>query len=328
MKKVIVDIFGADSGPAPVIKGTLNALEKFSELGVVFIGSRNIIEQYCRENDRIEIIETDDYITNEENPQVIFTGRDNSSVALGYKRLKNDDDCIGMISAGSTGALLIGSICRLGLIKGLKTPALSSNLPLYNGETACLVDCGANIQCTAKDLMRFAVMGNAFRQSIKPEATPRVALMSVGREDNKGTPLIQEAFSLIKELPLNFIGNMEGNDFVTGYADVIVTDGYAGNIILKNTEATGAVARGIVSAVAEKHSQQNEPVVKEILKELTLAFDFNTRGGATFLGTNKTIIKMHGFATEITPVACIEQLLRLEASGFSQKIKTALQNIQ
>ncbi len=327
MKKIIVDIFGADAGPQPVIKGTLSALEKYDELGVIFVGNRSIIEEYCSENDRIEIIETDDFIKNEENPQVIFTGRENCSIALGFKRLKTDGECIGMISAGSTGALLIGSICRLGLISGLKTPALSSNLPLYNGETVCLVDCGANIQCTAKDLMRFALMGNAFRQSIKPEATPRVALMSVGREDNKGTSIIQEAFALIKELPINFIGNMEGNDFVTGYADVIVTDGFAGNIILKNTEAAGAVARGIVSAIAEKYGRQDDTLIKDILNELTLIFDFNTRGGATFLGTEKTVIKMHGCATQETPVACIDQLLRLEASGFSQKIKAALQSI-
>lgn len=327
MKKVIVDIYGADNGPRPIIEGTLNALKIFDDLGVIFVGNGDIIKKYCEPSDKIQIIETDDYIKNEENPQVIFTGRDNCSIALGYKRLKDDDECIGMLSAGSTGALLIGSICRLGLIKGLKTPALSSNLPLYNGETACLVDCGANIQCTAKDLMRFAVMGNAFRESIKPESTPRVALMSVGREDNKGTPLIQEAFSLIKELPINFIGNMEGSDFVTGYADVIVTDGYAGNIILKNTEATGAVARGIVSALAEKYNRADDELIENILNELTLAFDFNRRGGATFLGTKKTVIKMHGCATEQTPVACIDQLLRLEKSGFSQKIKTALENL-
>lgn len=324
MKKVIIDIFGADAGPAPIIRGALRALEQHPELGLIFIGNRAEIEAHCTENQRIEIIETDDFIGNDENPAVIFTGRDNSSIALGFARLKNDEDCIGMLSPGSTGALLVGAICRLGLMEGLKTPALSSNLPLWNGETFCLVDCGANIQCTAKDLVRFARMGDAFRRSIKPEVTPRVALLSVGREDSKGTPLLQEAFGLLKKEPLNFIGNMEGNDMVMGYADVVVADGYAGNLLLKGTEAAGLLARGIVEKLAGQAGKENDPLIQAIRQQLTLTFDFNTRGGATFLGTKKTVIKMHGCAVEETPVACIDQLLRLEAAGFSGKIKEAL----
>ena len=328
MQKILVDIYGADLGPTPIIKGTLRAMEQFKEIGVIFIGNRGLIEQYCHENERIEIIETDDYITNNENPAVIFGGRDTCSVALGYARLKQDDECIGMLSAGSTGALLIGSICRLGLEKELKTPALSCDLPLFNGETACLVDCGANIQCTAKDLARFALMGDAFRRSIKPESLPRVALLTVGREDGKGTSLHQETFTKLKELPINFIGNMEGSDFVTAYADVIVADGFSGNILLKSSEAAGTVARNLVRSVAAELGKEQDPLVQAITDKLTLTFDFNTRGGATFLGTKKAVIKMHGCAVEETPVACIEQLLRLHNSGFIQKVHDALENFQ
>lgn len=326
MKKVIVDVYGADAGPLPIIKGTLRALDKFSELGVIFVANRKDVEGLCEIGGRIELIETDDYIKNNENPQVVFGGRDESSIALAYKRLKEDDECIGLLSAGSTGALLIGSICRLGLLKGLKTPALLSNLPLYNGELICLVDCGANIDPTAKDLARFALMGDAFRRSTKQGAVPKVALLSVGKEDAKGTPLTKEAFSLLKELPINFIGNAEGSDLVTGYADVIVADGFAGNILLKSTEAAGAVARNIVSAIAKQEGREDDELIKKISHHLMLTFDFNARGGATFLGTKKTVIKMHGCAVEETPVACIEQLLILEAAGFSQKIKQALED--
>lgn len=324
MKKIIIDIYGADAGPAPIIRGALKAREQHPELGLILIGNRAVIEEHCNECEWLEIIETDDFISNNENPAVIFTGRDQSSIALGYARLKEDENCIGMLSAGSTGALLVGSICRLGLVEGLKTPALSSNLPLWNGETVCLVDCGANISCTAKDLVRFARMGDAFRRSIKPESTPRVALLSVGREDSKGTPLTQEAFRLLKEQPIHFIGNMEGNDMVTGYADVVVADGYAGNLLLKCAEASGLVARGIVEKIAETAGRKDDPMVEAMLKQLSLTFDFNARGGATFLGTKKTVIKMHGCAVEETAVACIDQLLRLEAAGFSEKVRQAL----
>ena len=328
MKKIIVDIFGADNGPEPIIKGSLNALEHFPELGLVFVGDRETVENYCTvDGDRIELIETSDFISNNENPQVIFTGRDESSIAMGYKRLKTDNDCIGMISAGSTGALLIGSICRLGLIKGLKTPALLSNLPLYNGRMVCLVDCGANVQATAKDLCRFAVMGNALSYCMGNSENPRVGLLSVGREDRKGIPLTLEAFELIKQQPLNFIGNVEGSDMVTGYADVIVADGFAGNILLKACEASGLVAKGVVEHIAKQFGQEDSEMVKAMSEHLRLSFDYNRRGGATFLGTAKPVIKMHGCATVETPFACIDQLLKLKAAGFDEKIKSALENM-
>ena len=327
MKKIVVDIYGADAGPAPILKGCMQALDAHPDLGLVLVGDEATIAAVCGDHPRVEVLHTTDFISNEENPQVIFGGRDISSMAMAYGRLKTDDECIGMISPGSTGALLIGSICRLGLMKGLKVPALSSNLPLYDGRTVCLVDCGANIQCTPKDLARFAVMGNAFRQSFAPEVTPKVALLSVGREAGKGTPLQKEAYDLIAALPLNFIGNMEGNDLVTGYADVIVADGFAGNVLLKSTEAAGLVAKGIVAALAKQAGEENSPLMQEMLEQLRLTFDFNSRGGATFLGTKKTVVKMHGCAVEETAAACIDQLLRLEDGGFLSGLQQALEQV-
>lgn len=325
LKKAVIDIYGGDNGPEAIIKGSLNALQLYPQLGVIFVGSRKLIEQFVKESERVEIIETDDYISNDENPQVIFSGREQSSMVLSFSRLKNDEDCIGMLSSGSTGALLIGSIRHLGLIKGLRTPALSSDLPLYNGELVCLIDCGANISCTAHDLKRFAVMGNAFKECVNPEKVPRVALLSVGREPLKGNELIKEAHTLIKELPINFIGNMEGSDLTTGYADVVVADGFAGNIILKCAESTGLVAKGIVSEMAKRAGREDDELIQAIINHLNLSFNYNARGGATFLGTEKTVIKMHGCAVEDTVVACIDQLLRLEAAGFREKIKKALE---
>ena len=326
MKKIIVDIMGADNGPEMLIKGVLDAMDIYTDIGIIFVGNKDIINKYCTENERTEIIHTDDFISNNENPQEIFTGRDNCSIAISYKRLKEDDDCIGMLSAGSTGALLIGSICRLGLIKGLKTPALSSYLPVFTGNLVCLIDCGANIVCSAKDLQKFALMGNAFKESVDPEKTPRVALLSVGKEEGKGNPLTKEAYSLLKELPINFIGNIEGSDLVTDGADVIVTDGFSGNILLKSTEAAGLVARGIVDCIAKSQAKENDELIKTIKQALTLNFNFNAMGGATFLGTKKTVIKMHGSAVRETPASCIEQLLRLEKAGFKEKIEKALES--
>lgn len=328
MKKIVFDIYGADQGPAPLLDGAMEALQTNPDFGMVLVGDEALIrpkvEQYAIDPTRIEILHTTDYISNDEPAAVVFAGREQSSMVMAYRKLKEDADCIGMISAGATGALLVGSIRHLGLIEGLKTPALSSYLPLYTGELTCLVDCGANIQPTAKDLLRFALMGDAFRRCMAPGKSAKVALLSVGKEDSKGTPLTLEAFSLLREAPIDFIGNMEGSDLVTGYADVIVADGFAGNILLKSTEAAGLVARGILDHIAAQSGKSGDETVQAVRHALTQTFHFNARGGATFLGTQKTVIKMHGCAVKETVGACIDQLLSLEKAGFAQKIRDAL----
>ena len=327
MRKIIVDTFGADNGPEIIIKGSLDALINHQDLSLVFVGNKDTIHtiiknEYSDLKNRVEIIETDDYITNFEPPTVVLE-RQNSSVSLAYKRLKEDDECVGFLSAGNTGALLVGSIFKLGLIKGLKTPALSSAIPTANGNMVCLVDCGANIQCTPKDLVKFAIMGDAFIRSISPDKIPKVGLLSVGKEDGKGTPLIKETFGLLKELPLDFIGCIEGSDLTPGLVDVIVADGFAGNILLKSVESAGQTAKKMIEELSLT-DKENAAIYDKINKKLSEVFDLNTRGGATFLGTQKSVIKMHGCAEIETPSACIDQLVRLDKAGFSKKVLDAL----
>ncbi len=323
MKKIIVDIYGADAGPEVIVRGVAKAV-----LGrgifPVLVGEKRLIDEIMAEyniaDSCYEVIDTDDYITNDEPATCIFGGRDSSSAVLAFTRLKNDEDCIAMLSAGNTGALLVGSICRLGLVPSIKFPSLCSALPCADEKLVCLVDCGAVIDCTANDLVRFAKMGSVFSECYCGVENARVGLMSVGREDSKGSALTLEAFKKLKELPINFVGNLEGSDMVSGYADVIVTDGFSGNILLKNTEAVGKKA----IEIAERVCKNNPELAAEIRKELENCFDFNSRGAATFLGTKKTVVKMHGCATEKTVVASIEQIIRLEESDFSQKIAQIL----
>lgn len=325
MNKIIVDIYGADAGVEVVVRGVAKAINKCG-IFPVMVGEQSLIDKIMAENNIsnncYEVIDTDDYITNNEPATCVFGGRDNSSIVLAYERLKKDDECVAMLSAGNTGALLVGSICRLGLLPSIKFPSLCSALPCADDNLICLVDCGAVIDCTANDLVRFAKMGNVFSKCYCGVENPRVGLMSVGREDAKGSALTLEAFKELKELDINFIGNLEGSDMVSGYADVIVTDGFSGNILLKNTEAVGNKAMRIVESVCK----DNTKLATEIKKELSKSFDFNSRGAATFLGTKKTVVKMHGCANEDTTVASIEQILRLEKSNFSQKIAEALGN--
>ena len=319
MIKIVIDTLGADMGLAPVVEGVAKAFQEGQEFFPVLVGPaeeiRAILDREQIDATRYELVEGSQYIRNEDPPTAIFGDKNENTMAIAYDRLKNDETCHALLSAGNTGALLVGSICRLGLLPGLKFPALASALPCNGENLLCLVDCGANIECAAEDLARFARMGHVFSQSYCGIENPRIGLMSVGREKQKGTALIQQAFAKISQLGLNFVGNVEGSDLVTDYADVIVADGFSGNLLLKCAESVGKAAMRI----AEKYGADS-PVVQAICRELWETFDFNSRGAATFLGTRKTVAKMHGAANADTAAASIAQILRLEDSRFSQKM--------
>jgi glycerol-3-phosphate acyltransferase PlsX len=323
MIKIVIDIYGADGGAEPIVKGVAKALNLGVEFFPVLVGEKSLVLEIMNESgidkNRYEVVDTNKFITNNDLPTAIFGGNDDTSMAMSYDRLKSDADCSALLSAGNTGALLVGSICRLGLCGGLKFPALLSALPCAKENLVCLVDCGANTECTKNDLARFAKMGNVFAKCYCGIESPRVGLMSVGREAQKGTALTKEAYKAISELDINFVGNLEGSDIVSGYADVIVADGFSGNILLKAAEAVGKAAMAVVNEVGG-----DSELAQKINEALYLKFDFNSRGAATFLGPKKTVVKMHGIANEDTTVASIEQILRLEKSQFSLKLAEAM----
>ena len=323
MDKIVIDTFGADAGAAPVIRGVAKAMKSGMDYFPILVGDSKEIREHMDvcgiTPDRYEVIHTQDQITNNEPPTCIFGGCEDTSMVIAYSRLKNDPQCAAMLSAGSTGALLVGSICRLGLLPGLKFPALISALPCNGDNLLSLVDCGSNIECTPEDLVRFARMGNVFAKSYCGIENPRVGLMNVGREKGKGTQTLQKAYELISQLDLNFVGNLEGSDMVSNYADVIVADGFSGNLLLKCAESVGKAAMAIVEAYGN-----NLPEADKIRQVLFETFDFNSRGAATFLGPKKTVVKMHGNANADTAVASIEQILRLENAQFSQAMALEL----
>ena len=326
MKKLVIDVYGADAGVAPIVLGAKKVSEKYPDIMTVLVGDKeDIMGSFNGKLPiNISVIDTAEVIENTDDPKIIL-GDNRSSMALALDYLKNNDDCIGLLSPGSTGALLIGSIFRLGLIKGLRLPALSSAIPTAYGNTVCLVDCGANLNCTAKDYTRFALMGDAFVRSISPKTTPRIGTLTVGRENAKGTPEMIEAHALIGKTSLNFIGNVEGSDLANGYADVIVADGFSGNVLLKSTESTGKAAMKLTEEMIAGHPEAREVLIK--LKEnMSSIFDLNMRGGATFLGTKKPVIKMHGIASDLTVLSCADQLFRLNKSDFSAMVAKAIED--
>ena len=342
MRKIVIDLEGSDNGSEVLFDGVLKAAEQFPELQFILAGTdpemmEGKIAATTIPRNRFEILTATDIIRNDEPAMSIFKGRDQTSMAVALDALKGQGDAIGLLCAGNTGALMVGSIFRLGLNEGLKTPALSTMLPNTKGGMTTLVDCGANVSIEAKDLKNFAVLGSDFVRRMFKIPKPGVALLNVGREEGKGSPLYVEAYTLLNELgqkgEINFIGNAEGYDIISGYADVIVCDGFAGNIVLKLTESVGKCALALVEQKISEASHQSttantlstddanplfsskkssaEEGLNEISDKLKELFVFNERGGATFLGTKKPVIKMHGCATSETVVSCVDQLLRI-----------------
>ena len=342
MRKIVIDLEGSDNGSEVLFDGVLKAAEQFPELQFILAGTdpemmEGKIAATTIPRNRFEILTATDIIRNDEPAMSIFKGRDQTSMAVALDALKGHEDALGLLCAGNTGALMVGSIFRLGLNEGLKTPALSTMLPNTKGGMTTLVDCGANVNIEAKDLKNFAVLGSDFVRRMFKIPKPGVALLNVGREEGKGSPLYVEAYTLLNELgqkgEINFIGNAEGYDIISGYADVIVCDGFAGNIVLKLTESVGKCALALVEQKISEASHQSttantlstddanplfsskkssaEEGLNEISDKLKELFVFNERGGATFLGTKKPVIKMHGCATDETVVSCVDQLLRI-----------------
>jgi len=323
MTKIVIDTLGADEGLNPIATGVACALTEGLDFFPVLVGPAQELERILTQHNiapsRYELVDASAFIRNEDAPTCVFGGGDDTTMVKAYTRLKNDDSCSAMLSAGNTGALLVGSICRLGLLPGLKFPALLSALPCNGENLLCLVDCGANIECTADDLARFAKMGHAFAASYCGIHRPRVGLMSVGRERQKGTALIQQAYERISRLDLNFVGNVEGSDLVSDYVDVIVTDGFSGNLLLKCAESVGKAAAKLVERYGAGTAQ-----MEQCRRAILETFDFNSRGAATFLGPKKTVVKMHGSANADTVVASVKQVLRLEKAGFTQAVAAQL----
>ncbi len=317
-KKIVVDIGGADAAPDVLVKGAVMAVSDQDDYDLVIAGPEQVTEKAVCDagknagkdiRDRIEILAAEKAVTNHDDPAKVVVGCEDTSMVAGLMELKKRDDLIGMVSAGSTGPLMIASKYRLGLLGGLKQPALASALRDVNGEYICLVDCGANINCKAKDYMDYAHMGSAFMAAMKRKAAPSVGLLNVGKERTKGTERLTEIYDLLEQDDtINFIGNIEGSDVISGAADVIVCDGFSGNILLKSMEAVGMTAAKMMG--------NPENVVR--------LFDYNGQGGATFLGTKKIVVKAHGAAQPETIYACINQAWRMESGGFTLNIAERL----
>ena len=309
MKKIIVDLLGADHAEEELLDGALAALADDAALSLILVGSEALsakdLAARGADLSRVEILTATDAITGEDSPVVVARGREGSSMAIAFSALKNREDVAALVSAGNTGAMLVASLYRLGLLRGVRRPALATALLTPGGEHVCLLDCGANVDCRAELLEK-----------------PRVGLFSVGKEEHKGNAVTHEVFDLLKNGKLNFIGNIEGYDVFSGDVDVVVCDGFVGNAILKVAESVGKGAASHMAALL-RGKVEDEPLTEAAASTYRL-FDYNTEGGAVMLGTKKVVVKAHGAATAPTLRACIREAKALADADLPAKISSLL----
>ena len=295
--KIVVDAFGGDNAPLEIIKGCADAVKEFN-VDIILTGDENIIRTVAKENsislDRITVENCCQVITMDDEADSVLKTKKDSSMAVGL-RLLNEGVGDAFVSEGNSGALSVGATLAIIRIKGIKRPAFAPVLP---SETGCcmLVDAGANLECRPEILYQYALMGSVYMEKVMGIKNPRVGLANVGTEAHKGTELYQNTYELLNNSELNFIGNVEGRNIPEGVCDVVVCDGFIGNMILKTYEGVALVLMDQIKGIFSK-SVKNKlaaGLVMSDLKAMKQQFDYNYYGGAAILGASKPVFKAHG----------------------------------
>ena len=320
---------GGDNAPLEIVKGVVEAVNENSKIKVYLTGLQEVIKkelvQYTYNAEQIEVVNATEVIETAEPPVMAIRKKKDSSIVVALNLVK-DGVCDAFVSAGSSGAVLVGGQLIVGRIKGIERPPLA---PLIPTETGCslLIDCGANVDARPSHLVQFAKMGSVYMESVVGISNPKVAIVNIGAEEEKGNALVKETFPLLKNCPeINFIGSIEARDIPTGYADVIVCEAFAGNIILKLYEGVGAILIKKVKAgmMTSLRSKIGALLVKPALKETLKAFSLDVYGGAPLLGLNGLVVKTHGSSKAVEIKNSILQCVTFKEQKINQKIKEKL----
>ena len=323
--KVLVDAFGGDYAPLEIIKGGVRCLDRYDDLEIALVGNTEKIKQCAKENDldiaSFTIYDAPDIVTMEDEAGEIMKSKKNSSMAVGLRLLaKGEADAF--LSAGNSGALVVGATMIVKRIKGVKRPAFSPVMPTSKGPVL-LIDSGANIDVRPEMLRQFGIMGSIYMENVLGVKNPRVALANVGTEDHKGGALQHQVFQLLKETPVNFIGNMEARDIPAGAADVIVADGFTGNVIVKMYEGVAMELFKKIKAVFYKNVKTKFAalLIKKELSELKDYFDYNQYGAAPVMGVSKPVLKTHGSAKADAVVTAMKSVIDFTNTDVVGKIE-------
>lgn len=297
--RILLDGMGGDNAPLEIVKGAVWASKEIED-EIVILGDENLIKaelaKYEYDRSKISVKHTSEVILQEDSPVKAVRRKKDSSMVVGIEMIGRGEGDL-LVSAGNTGALMAGSTIILGRIAGLERPALASVYPILGGKASLLVDAGANAECRPNNLLEFATMGSIYMEKVLGRSNPKVGLVNIGAEEGKGNSLMKEAHQLLKATErLNFSGNVEARDIPAGACDVIVCDGFTGNIILKLTEG---MAWSILKLIKKKFTEgavakMGAALLSGKLKEMKGAFDYSEYGGAPILGVKGPVVKMHG----------------------------------
>lgn len=335
MIKVAVDTLGGDRSPYANVEGAVMAINAVEDLEVILLGDENVIKEelkkYKYDEKRVSIIHAPEEISCNDVPTEAIKTKKESSMVKGIELLKTGEDVNAFVSCGSSGALLAGAVLKLGRIKGIKRPAFCPVMPTMNKSLVGVCDSGANVDCDAVQLSQFALMGSLYMEKAYGVKNPKVALLNVGVEEEKGDLLRKEVYAMLKEdKRINFVGNMESRDILKGNYDLVVCDGFSGNVLIKSTEGACLEMLKMLKTTFTK-SFKNKMGALLLKKDIMAAknfMDYNNYGGAVLLGAIKTIVKGHGSSKSTSVFHSIEQAYNMEKNNLRQAISDAVSEKQ
>lgn len=322
---IAIDAMGGDNAPMEIVKGTVEAIKSNKNIKYVLLGKQEQInkelEKYNYDKSFIEVVHTSEVIETGEPPTTAIKKKKDSSMVVGLKLVK-EGKASALISAGNTGALLTGATITVGRIKGIERPALGTLLPNEKGFTF-LIDSGANVDCKPNYLLQFAKMGSVYMENILGINKPKVGIINIGAEKDKGNALTKETYELLSNSDLNFVGNVEARDISRGVVDVLVCDGFVGNVVLKYTEG---FSKSIFSIIKEEItstpiSKMGAFLSRKSFVNIKQRFNYSDVGGAPFLGLKGLVIKTHGSAKAEDVKGAINQSYMFSNNHMIEKIE-------
>ena len=329
MVKVALDAMGGDNAPGAIVQGAIDAIAESKEIKVYLVGKEALVKEelskYNYNAEQIEVVDATEVIEMAEPPVMAIRKKKDSSIVKALHLVK-DGTCDAFVSAGSSGAVLVGGQLVVGRIKGVERPPLAPLIPTEIG-ASLLIDCGANVDARPSHLVQFAKMGSVYMESIMGIKNPKVAIVNIGAEEEKGNALVKETFPLLKNTPeINFIGSIEARDIPKGYADVIVCEAFVGNVILKLYEGVGGtlikkVKEGMMTSLRSKIGAL---LVKPALKTCLKAFDLEEYGGAPLLGLKGLVVKTHGSSKAVEIKNTILQCKTFKEQNINEKIRNII----
>ncbi|MGF2615615.1 phosphate acyltransferase PlsX [Rossellomorea vietnamensis] len=323
--KIAIDAMGGDNAPKEIVLGAERAVQEFEDIEVILFGDEGKIKAEIAEHERIEIVPTTEAILGTDEPVRAVRRKKNASLVLMAQAVA-DGKADACISAGNTGALMTAGLFIVGRIKGIERPALAPTLPTLDGRGFLMLDLGANVDAKPEHLLQYAIMGSIYAENVRGIENPRVGLLNIGTEEKKGNELTKAAFSLLQNADINFIGNVESRDLLNGTADVVVTDGFTGNMVLKTIEGTALSIFSMLKTTLTSSFKNKlaAGLVKNDLRELKNMLDYTEYGGAGLFGLKAPVIKAHGSSNANALYNAVRQARQMVNHSVPDTIKQAV----